>query len=196
MMRLVPGGAGSEVRDDELVAQAIRQDPAAREALVRRYGPVLFGTVARLLGRRDDAEDVVQATFEIALRNLTDLRDPQAFLSWMLRIAVRESHRQLTMRRLRRSLGLDREDGDARLDALASIEASPEMRADLYLLARVLAELPTNQRIAWTLRYVEGLSLSEVAVATGCSLATAKRRLKAAHERVAEHVMVEGAEHD
>jgi RNA polymerase sigma-70 factor (ECF subfamily) len=64
------------------------------------------------------------------------------------------------------------------------------MRAELALLDRMLARLPTKERMAWMLRYVEGCELPEVARMCGCSLATAKRRIAAAHERVAAHVDV------
>jgi RNA polymerase sigma-70 factor (ECF subfamily) len=44
--------------------------------------------------------------------------------------------------------------------------------------------VPPRDRIAWTLRYIEGQQLEEVAGICGCSLATAKRRISAAQERI------------
>jgi RNA polymerase sigma-70 factor (ECF subfamily) len=48
--------------------------------------------------------------------------------------------------------------------------------------------LPTAERIAWSLRTIEGLTLPAVAAACGCSLATAKRRIAAARAAIADHV--------
>jgi RNA polymerase sigma-70 factor (ECF subfamily) len=50
----------------------------------------------------------------------------------------------------------------------------------------VLDELPAKERIAWVLRHLEGEQLEDVARIVGCSLATVKRRIAAAHETVKE----------
>jgi RNA polymerase sigma-70 factor (ECF subfamily) len=49
---------------------------------------------------------------------------------------------------------------------------------------QLLEALPIEQRLAWSLRYVEGEKLEAVAEQCGCSLATAKRRISAAHARM------------
>jgi RNA polymerase sigma-70 factor (ECF subfamily) len=52
----------------------------------------------------------------------------------------------------------------------------------------VLAKLPTEQQIAWTLRHIQGEELEQVARACDCSLATVKRRIDAAEARIRLHV--------
>ena len=61
---------------------------------------------------------------------------------------------------------------------------SPERRALLSKVYQVLEGLPIEQRLAWTLRFVEGEKLEDVAQQCACSLATAKRRISAAHARI------------
>ena len=63
-------------------------------------------------------------------------------------------------------------------------DTTPELRAELGLLSRALERISAGERIAWMLRHVEGLSLEEVAQECDCSLATAKRRISSAQERV------------
>jgi RNA polymerase sigma-70 factor (ECF subfamily) len=58
--------------------------------------------------------------------------------------------------------------------------ATAEQRALLVRLYKVLETLPTDQRLAWSLRYLEGEPLDAIAAVCGCSLATAKRRVSAA----------------
>lgn len=77
-------------------------------------------------------------------------------------------------------------DGPAGYDAIADESASPEQRALLQRVYRVLDGLPADQRIAWTLRYIEGEQLEAVAALSGCSLATAKRRIAAAAQTLEE----------
>ena len=68
--------------------------------------------------------------------------------------------------------------------ALVARGADAEQRALLARVYAVLDELPVDARLAWTLRHVEGEEMSAVAALCGCSLATAKRRVALAHERL------------
>lgn len=69
-------------------------------------------------------------------------------------------------------------------EAIPSRDAAPDVTAELAALGRAVGALPANERIAWSLRHVEGATLPEVAAACRCSLATAKRRIAAADLRV------------
>jgi RNA polymerase sigma-70 factor, ECF subfamily len=175
--------------DAELVQRALGGDAWAEEFLYRRYVRTIWGMVLRLLRSSPEAEDVVQDTFATAFRELPRLRDASALRGWLLRIAVREVHRRLRRRRLRRLLGLERnDDEELSLESIASEGASVEARAELVMIDRVLAQVPSEQRIAWVLRHVEGESLEEVARACACSLATVKRRVAAVDARLQSHV--------
>ena len=70
------------------------------------------------------------------------------------------------------------------LDVLARSDCPQETRMELSLLSKALDKLSTNDRVAWMLRHVEGLSLEEVAQECGCSLAAAKRRISSASQRI------------
>ncbi|WP_394835176.1 RNA polymerase sigma factor [Pendulispora rubella] len=179
--------------DGELVERIRTGDSWAKEALYRKYFGGIWAVVLRLLGNRADAEDVVQDTFAIALTEFESLRRPEAVGAWLMQIAVRQTHRRFRRRKLRRLLGLDRSIDDASLELLAHEGTSPEVRAELEKVDRVLARLAPAQRIAWMLRYVEGGSLEEVAAACSCSLATVKRRIVAAEDEVRKHVKMEEA---
>ncbi|WP_394825199.1 RNA polymerase sigma factor [Pendulispora albinea] len=179
--------------DVELVQRVRKGDSWAKEALYRKYFGPIWSTVLRLLGNRTDAEDVVQDTFAIALSEFESLRQPEAVGGWLMQIAVRQTHRRFRRRKLRRLLGLDRSIDDAPLELLVQRGTSPEVRADLARVDRVLARLPAAHRIAWMLRYVEGGSLEEVAAACSCSLATIKRRISAADDQVRKYVRIEEA---
>ncbi|HEY8845753.1 MAG TPA: sigma factor, partial [Candidatus Limnocylindrales bacterium] len=77
--------------------------PAAAELCA--HGPVLLAAARAMTVDDADAEDLVQATFEIAIRSLTSLRDPAAMRFWLLRIEVREAMR--ITRRMRRFVRFD-----------------------------------------------------------------------------------------
>jgi len=176
------------VSDAELVDRATRDDRWSREVLYRRYVDYLFGLAARLLANRRDAEEVVQDAFIAAFEQLGALRDASALRVWLGQIVVNLVRRRLRRLRLLRLLGLDGGVDDATLEALAAPGLHPEVSGELALLDRVLARLRADVRLAWMLRNVEGLELTEVAAVCGCSLATIKRRLADADAVVRAHV--------
>jgi RNA polymerase sigma-70 factor, ECF subfamily len=174
--------------DAQLVARAIEGDRWGREMLYRRHATYLLAIAARLLGNRGEGEEVVQDTFVTAFEQLSTLREPAALRGWLAQITVSLVRRRLRRARMMRVLGLDRGADDATLAALAAPGTNPDQRAELALVDRALATVNANVRIAWMLRLVEGLELSEVASACGCSLATAKRRIAAAETAVRAHI--------
>jgi len=176
--------------DAELVARALGGDRFSRDVLYRRHASYLLAISARILASRSEGEEIVQDTFVVAFAQLGKLREPAAVRAWLAQIAISLVRRRLRRAKLLRALGLDRSSDDATLAALAAPELLPDDRAELALVDRMLGEMPTDLRIAWMLRRVEGLSLAEVASACGCSLATAKRRIAAADSMVARYVSI------
>jgi RNA polymerase sigma-70 factor (ECF subfamily) len=190
-----PEGIQPRAADSELIERLARGDQWAKEALYRRYVKVVWSTALHMMGNRADAQDVVQDTFVEAFRDVAALREHSALRPWLLRISVHQAHRRFRRRRLFRRLGLDRSIDDAPLDSLLYPGTSPELRSELRSVERALNRASAAERFAWVLRYVEGNSLEEVAAASSCSLATAKRRLASAQALV-HGVLAQEAEHD
>jgi RNA polymerase sigma-70 factor (ECF subfamily) len=186
LIRLVRPSESPELmlEDAALVRRARDGSLAAQDELFRRHAPLLLPMLVHLLACTADAEDALQDAFMDALRDLEHLREDDAFGGWLRRIAVRKAHRRFRKRRLLAALGLDRPADRATFEKLAAIATPPEVRMELARLDAVLERMPARLRFAWTLRYVEGYDLIDVADACGCSLATAKRRIAGAHARV------------
>jgi RNA polymerase sigma-70 factor (ECF subfamily) len=155
--------------------------PDSDAELFERFAPYVARIGLRLLGRESDVDDLIQDVFIAAMRQRHQVRAPEAFRSWLAIIAVRTARRYLRKRKLRALVGIDTIGPTLEL---RDNGMSPERRALLTRVYQVLDKIPVDQRIAWTLRYVEGEKLEEVAERCGCSLATAKRRIAAAHGRL------------
>lgn len=179
--------------DAQLAERLVSGEVWAREVLYRKYVEVVWGLALRLMGNRSDAEDIVQDAFMEAFRDVGQLRDRTAIRAWLLRVTVHQVHRRFRRRRLLRALGLDRGAEVEQLEKVVAASVPPDVVIELGLLNRVLGELPANQRVAWSLRTIEGYALEEVAVLCDCSLATAKRRIAAAQLRIGQHLEVEVA---
>ncbi len=182
---------GDAPPDEELVRRALEGDRWAEEALYRRHVQKVTAVTARLLRHGADIEDVVQDTFIDALRDLPTLREPAYVGRWLVRIAVHKVQKRFRRRKLRRLLGLERDDHDEPLARQAGPSVNAETRAELALLDRVLDRMSGDDKSAWVLRHLEGYALEEVAELCNCSLATIKRRIARADAMLAEHFGIE-----
>ena len=82
-----PAGADPELAT---VIAAQRGDREALDALAAGYLPLVYNIVGRAMNGHPDVDDVVQETMLRAVRGVGDLRDPAAFRSWLVAIAIRQ----------------------------------------------------------------------------------------------------------
>jgi RNA polymerase sigma-70 factor, ECF subfamily len=172
--------------DESLVVLATRGDMRAAESLYRRHAAFALNLAARIAGSTHDVEDVVHDAFLRAFDRLGSLREPKAFRTWLGSIVVHGMRSRLRRTRLLRVLGLGGAD-PVDIEHIASEDASPRVRAELAQLYALLKTLSADDRIAWTLRFVEGHDLRAAAELCGCSLATIKRRIRRAQRHIEEH---------
>jgi RNA polymerase sigma-70 factor (ECF subfamily) len=146
------------------------------DELYRRYAPYVAAIATRILGRDGEVDDLVQDVFIEALKGLSGLREPQAIRGWLAKVTVRVAVRRLRKRRFLQALHLDA-DGEPYED-LAAPGTSPEQKALLAKVYRVLDRLPAKTRVIWLLRNVLGEPLQAIVELSGCSQSTVQRRLR------------------
>ncbi len=147
------------------------------DALFKRYSGYVAAVSLRLLGSDGDVDDVVQEVFWDCSRKIHKIKDQEHARRWLVQVTVRKCRRLL---RKQKVLSLIHLPLSRSLDPPAP-GASAEERVAIIQLFSLLETLPVNQRLAWSLRHLEGAALQEVAEACGCSLATVKRWIGAAH---------------
>jgi RNA polymerase sigma-70 factor, ECF subfamily len=163
--------------DAALVESLTSGDPEAAARLFDAYGRYVERLLLRVLGADPDLEDLLHDVFAEALANIHKLRDPARLKGWLTRMTVFIARG--TLRRRRRQGWLSFAPAEE-LPTQASRSTSPEARDLLDRVFAVLDKLRPNQRIAFSLRYIEGMTLPEAARATDVSLATFKRLLRTA----------------
>jgi RNA polymerase sigma-70 factor (ECF subfamily) len=157
-------------------SEVVPEGPVEFEVLFSRYSGYVARLAARLLGSGDaELDDVVQDVFWLASRRIAKIPDMIQARGWLATVTTRVVRRRLVRRRFRALFHANPRD----LDPPAR-GATAEEYATLARLYQVLEQLTTDQRLAWSLRYLEGEPLDAVAAACGCSLSTAKRRIGAA----------------
>lgn len=158
-----------------------RPGDGSLDATFRRYAPYVAAIGLRLLGRDDEVDDLVGDVFLEAVRGFEQIREPAALKGWLATITVRLARRRLQYRRLRAFL---RVEPDVSYERVVDGAASPEDRALLAQVYAILDGIPVDERLAWVLHHVEGETLEASASLCACSLATVKRRVRAAHEKI------------
>ena len=184
MQSVAPPALGPAPSDSDLVAAARAGEPWAVDALFQRYAPMVNGLALRLMGRRDDVDDLVQDCFVEALSNWRKLREPSAFSGWLKSIVVHRAAKLIRRRQIAAKIGLGRARLTIDVDALIAPAVPADVATELRAVYQRVQELPADLRTVLILRRVEGYSLDEIGQITRVSLATVKRRLAAAERSI------------
>jgi RNA polymerase sigma-70 factor (ECF subfamily) len=161
--------------DEYLVLLAQGGSRQAFARLEARWSPKLLAFAARTFGGAEEARDVVQETWESAVRGLRRLEDPARFSAWIYAIAARKCADAL--RRKYRGRRIE-QAAQARInDHAIDAEAQAGDRMDI---AAALKRLPPEQRVAVSLYFGEEMSIADISQITGAAPGTVKSRLFAA----------------
>ena len=171
-----PGWRGEPEEEAHLIQHAQGGDHGAFEALVRLHDRRVFALIGSFLWRRQDVEDLAQEVFLKAYLAIGRFRPGAPFGPWLHRIAVNACYDHLRRIRRRPELALDDLGEREKMHLSAGIDSGDRVAAR-DLAERILATLPPKDRLAITLREVQGFEIAEVASALGCSRAAAKVRL-------------------
>lgn len=154
--------------------QLARQgDPQAFRRLVDLYDRRLLYFVRRILGETDGALDVMQSVWLTVHRKLCKLRSAAAFRVWVYRIAHDQAVSELR-RKARRPVLLDDTETEPPPDPPWEPEEAVEDAARIHA---ALPGLSVDHRRVLTLRFMEGMSIEEIAEVVGCTGGTVKSRL-------------------
>jgi RNA polymerase sigma-70 factor (ECF subfamily) len=165
----VAPSAALVAEESALVERVQGGDSAAFDVLVRRYIRRAFTVAFRLLSHREDAEDLVQETFMILLRQIDTFELGRPFGPWMYRVLINRGLNARKARALRRTETLPDDVMGAERTDLAVERA--EVRARFR---SALDALPPRQRIVIELIELDGCTRGEVADALAISEATVR----------------------
>lgn len=174
-----------QLSDRALMSSIGAGDDGAFEELIRRKTAPLIQLVARIVGEREEARDIVQIVFLRVWEKRRKYDDRWSPNTWIYRIAVNLAIDQVRARRVREralrplAAQLRRIEG-GRPRGLAELEHR-ELAA---VFQRLAAELTDRQRLVFLLAAVEGLPAAEVGSILGCKASTVRNHLVAARRRL------------
>ena len=175
--------------DFSLIEKTRQGDGAAFNQLVGAYRRRIMGTISRLIGRPEDAEDVAQEVFVRLFFSLEQLRAPEVFEPWLYRLTVNAAYDYLRKRKRRHETSMadlaDEQVTMADAAAAGRVEADRLEAVEIReFVQSLLAEVSEEDRILLILKEVEGLSLKELEQVYNVNENALKVRLYRARQRV------------
>jgi len=180
------GGASAEIAflSDAALVEGLRlRQAAAIHTFYDRYSSRVLRILQRLLGNERELSDVHHDVFVRALQSIRGLKDPSRLEPWLTGVAVFTARSTIQRRMRRRWLQFMAPET---LPETALVAPSNEAGEALQAAYSALEQLAVDERIAFVLRFIEGMELKEGAAACSVSLSTFKRRLARAEERFTE----------
>jgi RNA polymerase sigma-70 factor, ECF subfamily len=181
--------------DEELVAATRSGDELAFESLFKRHRRRIFALAFRYTGVREDAEDIVQQTFQKAFVHLHEFEGKSSFSTWATRIAINQALMSLRTRRALREVSMDdlsSDDVRPLVPEPADANPDPEVKCSQKERARILfaamRQLRPGMRRAIHLKEMEELSARETAARMRVSVGTVKARVFHARKQLGKEL--------
>ena len=177
-------GAVGMLSDGQLLDRFVeRRDASAFEAIVERYGPLVWGVCRRVLRDHHDAEDAFQATFLVLARKAASVMPREKLGNWLYGVAFQTAMNAKTTRAKRRVR-------ERPAWEMTEPEAVPDEHADELLsrLDREVARLPEKYRMPIILCELEGKTHRQAAEQLGWPVGTVSGRLSRARALLASRL--------
>ena len=175
---------------ETLLARARRGDAAAFEQIYRLFERPVYTLALRLLGDRDEAQEVLHDAMLAVFRTLDSFRGDAPFWGWLRRIAANEA-----LMRLRRRGRLHYTDEVPEDPGRQEDELLPPRAADARRLIDALDGLPETARTVLWLYHAEGYTHEEIGTLMGRTVSFSKSQVARGTRRLREMLRIEEDSH-
>jgi RNA polymerase sigma-70 factor (ECF subfamily) len=183
--------ARQDATELDWIRRTQRGDGEAYAFLVERYQRRVFNLVYRMVGRREEVEEIAQEVFVKAFLAASGYHFDASFATWLMRIAINHCYDRLRRRRASRLTYFSEMSAETEQAVVGSSEspaASGErLQLDLEnrdLAGKLLERAPPEDRVILTLKELEDLSVDEIADLLRLKPSTVKVRLHRARKRM------------
>lgn len=193
-----------DLTDEELMLRVQEGEATCFDLLVQRYKTRLFNYLLRLVGDRDEAEEVAQEAFVKAYIHAGKYKTIAKFSTWLYTIATNIVRNKMRSRSRAPKIfslwGRSQFDGDEekQIDILDPGRTPDERMNDRELsdvINRAIERIPEKYRTSFVLREINQLSYEEIAAVTGLKLGTVRSRINRARNyfrQIVEPILEKG----
>jgi RNA polymerase sigma factor (sigma-70 family) len=169
--------------ENQLINRILEGDVPGYAVLVDRHKDMAYTIAFRILGKREDSEEVVQDAFVKAFQNLSSFRQDAKFSTWLYRIVYNTA---ISRKRIKSPEFRSIEDTPYADKGIEPDEDSEKEQG--RILEQALKKLPEEERTILTLFYLEESSVEEIHTITGLSKANIKIKLFRSRKKLQEIV--------
>lgn len=187
-LSLVVGANRRDVSDLELAQGLAAGEAWAIGVTWHRFAPMVLSMAERALGSRSDAEDLAQDVFLSVFRKAETLREPEKLRSFVYSFAVFGVRSELRRRKLRGWLSILTPEA---LLELSHRSVDVESRDLLRRFYALLDRLSARDRLVFSLKELESMTIEEVAEVMDISVSTVKRSLSHAMARLSRWILAD-----
>jgi RNA polymerase sigma factor (sigma-70 family) len=155
--------------DDQLLIEQLKQgDEAAFKKIVETWQDMVYNTAIGILQNAEDAEDVAQEVFVQVFESVGSFKAEAKFSTWLYRITVSKSLDHLRRKKRKKRFAYIQSIFGANNETLIETPdfhhpgVALDNKERAVMLFKAIGRLPENQKIAFTLHKVEGLSYQEI----------------------------------
>jgi len=164
----------------QLIEDCKRGNDHARFEIYRLYSKAMFNVCCRMMGNREDAEDMLQEVFLLVFTKLESFRYESSFGTWLKTITVRTCINAINKRKI------DLVYCDEINDKRPSEEEAETVQLTTENILKAMETLPEGGRIVFSLYLLEGYDHGEIAQIMGITESTSKSQFMRAKRRVQE----------
>lgn len=181
--------------DNSLIKRAQKGDNKAFQELVFRYDRHVLNIAASFRNCEEDARDIYQEVFMRVFKGLKNFQFRSEFSTWLYRITTnvcityKSKSDRHTHDSLDREIGHDEDDKTTLSDFIAGEDRTDNQAVDSDISKYInlaLDTLPSQQKMAFTLKFYEGYKIREISEMMNCTEGTIKRYLFTATNKIRE----------
>lgn len=177
--------------EQELLDKILLHDAEAFRQLVQRYQRMVFVCAYKFLRNTETAEDITQEVFLEVFRSLASFKGGAKFSTWLYRITVTKCLNQIKAANRKKRFGMVlRFFGESGIENQISVLPDDELIQDEHArqLHFALNKIPENQRTAFTLCKIDGMSYEEIARIMDTSIPSVESLLFRAKKNLQKHL--------
>lgn len=152
----------------ELIEQLKRKDESAFKAIVQQWQDMVYNTILGIVQNETEAEDLSQDVFIKVFENISSFKGDSKFSTWLYRIATTTALDHLRSKKRKKrfgfifSLGESEENETNRIPDFHHPGVKLDNKERANVLFRAISKLPDNQKVAYTLHKLEGMSYRDI----------------------------------
>ncbi|HHU99795.1 MAG TPA: RNA polymerase sigma factor [Bacteroidales bacterium] len=164
---------------DRLIDECREGNRRAQFRLYELYSKAMFNTAYRIMGNREDAEDMLQEAFTDCFRKIGSYRTESTFGAWLKTIVINRCISRLRKREAELVFIDDYSRHEMQQD-----EPQEMIWPDPSVIARAVERLPDGYRVVFSLYLLEGYDHTEISQILGISESTSKTQYSRAKEKL------------